>query len=342
MLGVHSRHRPATAVRPNSRGSIVGTVSRLELRTFAEDHLDAAGALLAARHRAHRAAEPLLSERFEDADAARGEVASLWAEEHASGAVALRDGQVVGFLLGTRKDDQTWGANVWVEAAGYAAVDPEVIRDLYAFASQQWVDQGRTRHYALVPKLDDQVDVWFRLSFGAQHAHGIQQVDARAWPPGARRAEPGDVEALLELAPLISDHQARAPVFSGIDWDEDADELRAMLAADVVNGELGELVYERDGRVVACFEVVPVEKGSMHRGLAQPDGAALLGWAASVPDLRGSGAGLALMDAAFAWAHEQGHASMVTDWRETNLLSSRFWPARGFRRSFLRLYRSIP
>ena len=57
--------------------------------------------------------------------------------------------------------------------------------------------------------------------------------------------------------------------------DEDADELRAMLAAEIANDELGELVYERDGRVVASFELVPVEKGSMHRGLAQPDGAAL-------------------------------------------------------------------
>jgi hypothetical protein len=26
----------------------------------------------------------------------------------------------------------------------------------------------------------------------------------------------------------------------------------------------------------------------------------------------------------------------------TNLLSSRFWPARGFRETFLRLYRHIP
>jgi hypothetical protein len=26
----------------------------------------------------------------------------------------------------------------------------------------------------------------------------------------------------------------------------------------------------------------------------------------------------------------------------TNLLASRFWPARGFRPTFLRLYRSIP
>ncbi len=317
-------------------------MSRLEIRAFAEDHLDAAGSLLGARHRAHRAAEPLLSERFEDADAARAEVASLWAQEHASGAVARRDGHVVGFLLGTRKDDRTWGANVWIEAAGYAADEPEVVRDLYAFASQQWVDRGRTRHYALVPVLDDQVDAWFRLSFGAQQAHGIKEVDDRTWPPGTRRAEHGDIEALIELAPLVSRHHALAPTFSGIEDHQGEDEVRAMLAEDISNDELGELVYEQDGRIVASFEIVPVEKGSMHRGPAQPDGAALLGWAASLPDVRGSGAGLALTDAAFAWAHERGYASMVTDWRETNLLASRFWPARGFRRSFRRLYRSIP
>jgi ribosomal protein S18 acetylase RimI-like enzyme len=318
-------------------------VSRLEIRALAEDHLDAAGSLLAARHREHRAAEPLLSERFEAPDATRGEVASLWADEHASGAVALRNGQVVGFLLGTRKDDQTWGANVWVEAAGYAVDEPELVRDLYAFSSQRWVDEGRTRHYALVPGLDDQLGTWFRLSFGAQHAHGITEVDARVWPPGTRRAEQGDIEALIDLTPLISRHQALAPVFSGLDPDEDdADALRATLADDIRNDELCELVYERDGRVIASFEIVPVEKGSMHRGLAQPDGAAYLGWAASLPDVRGSGAGVALTDAAFAWAHDHGYATMVTDWRETNLLSSRFWPGRGFRRSFLRLYRSIP
>ena len=44
----------------------------------------------------------------------------------------------------------------------------------------------------------------------------------------------------------------------------------------------------------------------------------------------------------FAWARERGHETMVVDWRVTNLLASRFWPRRGFRESFLRLYRSIP
>jgi hypothetical protein len=58
--------------------------------------------------------------------------------------------------------------------------------------------------------------------------------------------------------------------------------------------------------------------------------------------VRGSGAGVALTHASFAWAKERGYETMVTDWRVTNLLSSRFWPKRGFRPTFFRLYRSIP
>ena len=81
---------------------------------------------------------------------------------------------------------------------------------------------------------------------------------------------------------------------------------------------------------------------SVHVGPARPPGAALLGWAATLPGVRGSGAGLALTDGTFAWARERGHATIVTDWRVTNLLAARFWPARGFRPTFLRLYRAIP
>jgi ribosomal protein S18 acetylase RimI-like enzyme len=316
-------------------------LSWIEVRPFADHDLEAAGTLLAARHARHRANESLLSERFGHADAAVGEVVSLWGDE-SSGAAGIRDGKLAGFLIGTRKDEGSWGSNVWVEAGGYAADEPELIRDLYAFAAQRWVDEGRTRHYALVPLLDDEVAAWFRLSFGAQQAHGIVEVQPRAWPPGTRRAAEADIETLIAHAPLISEHQALAPVFSGISWTESDDELRTMLAADIADADVGELVYERDGEVVAGFEIVPVEKVAMHGSLARPDRAACISWAASHPGVRGSGAGLALMDAAFAWAHEQGYATIVTDWRETNLLSSRFWPARGFRRTFVRLYRSIP
>jgi hypothetical protein len=36
-----------------------------------------------------------------------------------------------------------------------------------------------------------------------------------------------------------------------------------------------------------------------------------------------------------------GYRVAVTDWRATNLLSSRTWPRLGFRQSFLRLHRRI-
>jgi ribosomal protein S18 acetylase RimI-like enzyme len=80
----------------------------------------------------------------------------------------------------------------------------------------------------------------------------------------------------------------------------------------------------------------------MHTGLTRPPGAGFLAFAVTAPESRGSGTGIELTSAAFAWARERGYEVMVTDWRVTNLLASRFWPARGFRTSFLRLYRSIP
>ena len=94
--------------------------------------------------------------------------------------------------------------------------------------------------------------------------------------------------------------------------------------------------------LVANFVIVPIEMSNAHSGLARPPGLAHLGYAVTHPDTRGAGAGLALTAAAFAWARERGYPAMVTDWRVTNLLSSRFWPRRGFGETFLRLYRSIP
>jgi ribosomal protein S18 acetylase RimI-like enzyme len=314
-------------------------MARLELRQFSDEHLEAAGELLAERHRRHRAAEPLLPELID----ARAEVEGAWRKEGAAGAAAFRDGRLAGYLVGAPGDDAVWGANEWVELAGHAVEEPELVRDLYAAAAARWLDEGRSRHYAVVPAHDPGLlDAWFRLSFGQQQAYGIREVPAEPWPEGAREAEPRDVEAMLELAPLLNEHQQGGPVFSDKRWDEDMDDLRAEIERDVASAEIGNLVAEVDGRVVGNFLVAPVDVSSMHTGLSRPDGACYLAFAVTDPELRGSGAGVALTSASFAWAHAAGYRTMVTDWRVTNLLASRFWPRRGFRPTFLRLYRSIP
>ena len=299
--------------------------------------------LLAARHRAHRAAEPLLPERYEDAAAAQAEVEALLALEDSSGAVALRDGRVVGYLLGAPRPNPIWGEHVWVELAGHAVEEPEDLRDLYAAAAGRWVDEGHVRHYALVPASDPAarrrlVARRLRPAARARDPGGARDglAGGRAPRRGARcrRARRADPAA---AAPSVA-----RPIFAGGLPAEDPDELRAEILEDLAKPEIGDLVVERDGRIVGAFELVPVELSSVHAGLARPDGAALLGWAATHPDVRGSGTGVALTEGAFAWARERGHDVIVTDWRVTNLLSSRFWPARGFRETFLRLYRHIP
>jgi GNAT superfamily N-acetyltransferase len=317
---------------------------RLELRPFSEDFVDAAGELLAARHRRQRESEPLLPPRYEEPAAASELVAELAAGADASGAVALRAGRPVGYLLGAPRPNAIWGEHVWVELAGHAVEEAEDLRDLYGAAARVWVERGWVRQYTLVPAHDPALlEAWARVGFGQQHAHGIMTVPDASWPEGTRLAREDDVDALIALTPLLPDHQAEAPTFSGVaPSDTDEDELRADILDDLAKPEIGDVVVERDGRLVGSFQLVPVELSPTHAGLGRPEGAAFLGWGATDPAVRGSGAGLALMEASWAWARERGHEVMVVDWRVTNLLASRFWPARGFRTTFLRLYRHIP
>jgi ribosomal protein S18 acetylase RimI-like enzyme len=322
-------------------------VSRLEIRPFADDDLDDAARLLAARHTRHRAAEPLLSPRFEEpADAAR-ELEAAWESEGASGAVACRSGRMVGYLIGAARATPVWGANTWIEAPGHAVEGAETIRDLYGAAARRWVEEGRPRHSVLVPAFDEELlDAWWRLSFGQQQAHGIREVPARtevSLPEGfeirAPRAE--EVEELIDLDLALPEHQRESPVF-GYSGTWTREESRAeWLETLAGNGEMI-LIGAYEGRPVACWALVPAEQSNEHRGMLRPDHACHLGFAATLPELRGSGIGVALTEAGLAWAAGEGYPTMITDWRVTNLLASRFWPKHGFRLSFLRLYRSIP
>jgi GNAT superfamily N-acetyltransferase len=316
----------------------------LEVRPFGEDDLAAAAVVLADRHRRHWAAEPLLPAAYEEPEAARAEIEALWRGDGVTGAAAVRQGRLVGYMLGAPRADSVWGQNGWIELAGHAAAQPEDVRDLYAAVAQAWVDEGRMRHFALVPATDaGLIDAWFRLSFGQQQAHATREVDAGARRPAeVRRAGPRDVDALVELEPVLPAVQDRAPTFAFRLVADDPDEVRADIEQEVANPDVGLFVAEAEGRIVGSFLVCPVEMSSSVVGLCRPPGGCLLAWAATLPSVRGTGAGLALMQAADAWAHEAGYSVMTIDWRVANLLASRFWLRRGFRPTFLRLSRSIP
>ena len=314
---------------------------------FTDEHLDGAATLLAERHRAQRAVEPGLDPRYEEPAAARAEIEALLGTDGASGVAAVQDGDVVGFLLGVPKD-ASWGPNVWVEPAGHAAARAELVRDLYAAAAERWVADGRTSHYAVVPATDPAlVDAWFRLGFGHQHVHAIQETptasSGRVPPAGLelRRARRDDLDALARLDVELPRHQTLSPVFSRLPL-QSVDEARAEYEADFDDPRFTTFVVERDGTVIGSAIGCPIEVSSSHSSLAQPTGAAFLGFASVFPAERGSGAGRLLGEAILDWARAGGYPTVVTDWRMTNLLASRTWPRLGFRPTFYRLFRAIP
>jgi GNAT superfamily N-acetyltransferase len=322
------------------------TITTPTIVPFADEHVDGAALLLAERHRAQRLVEPGLDPRYEERGAARGEIDALRGVEGASGVAAVADDEVAGYVIGVPKD-ALWGPNVWVEPAGHATAHAELVRDLYAAAAQRWADEGRTSHYAIVPATDPAlVDAWFRLGFGHQHVHGIQETPpappATLLPDGLelRRPRRDDLDALARIDLALPEHQALSPVFSRLSIPSH-EATRAELEEDFDDPKYTTFVVERDGELLGAVVGCAIEVTSSHAGLARPNGAAFLGFAAVLPEHRGSGAGRVLGEAILDWARQEGYPTVVTDWRMTNLLASRTWPRLGFRPTFYRLFRAV-
>jgi GNAT superfamily N-acetyltransferase len=227
-----------------------------------------------------------------------------------------------------------------VGIAGHAVEgDPETVRDLYAAAAQRWVDEGLTKHAVFVPAHDSGlVDAWFRLSFGASAMLAMRETGPEEPFDADVSIRHGTRDDYAEAARLELEMSAAmlpSPSFSDVplqtheevltEWSEGGDEEYELFVA------------ERDGRIVGQFLLYrrPPDLRVPREGID-------LSQASTDPEARGTGVGRALTAHVIRWAYEHGYPVMTTDWRMTNLWASRFWPNRGFRTTFLRLYRSIP
>jgi GNAT superfamily N-acetyltransferase len=214
------------------------------------------------------------------------------------------------------------------------------VRDLYAVAGQRWAEEGRERHFALVPAVDAELEPWYRLSFAQMQLDAIRPSGGTVTAPPAgvtiRPGGPEDLETVaLQLAGLIWEHQALPPAFTGL-TPPPPEEARADWAETLEASDVTYFVALEDRRAVGHSVLYPPDPD-----FGIPRDAVRLAATATLPDARGRGIGLALLEHGLAWAEEAGYATVVTDWRVPNLLASRFWPARGFRPTFHRLSRQL-
>jgi GNAT superfamily N-acetyltransferase len=306
-----------------------------EIIPFSDRHLDDAAELLARRHARHRQVEPLLPEVDY-----RAAVEAEWRTDGASGVFARSAGDAVGYLIGS---PMSFPGGTWLRAgiAGLALEgDAERMRDLYAAAAQRWFDDGHLHHAVFVPAHDrDLIDAWFRLSFGASAYLAMRDTGGEEPYDGGVTIRPGTRDDFGDAARLdVEMHKAMrpSPSFSNASIQSVAEAYEEWLSDE--DTDVYELfVAERDGRTVGHILLY-----RRPPDLRVPENSIDLAQASTEPEARGTGVGRALTAHVLRWADEHAIPVMTTDWRITNLWASRFWPKRGFRPTFLRLYRSIP
>jgi GNAT superfamily N-acetyltransferase len=224
----------------------------------------------------------------------------------------------------------------------------ELYKDLYAAASQHWVDEGYFAHYSLVPASDPLlVNTWFCLGFGHEQVHGSLPLHTFSEPavadlrvPNAqlRLATPKDRQALADVSQLIRTHQAMAPTF-GVALPEDTQKIRDGYSRLIDDPEVVIWLVEKEGRILSFQAYFPAEEEPS--AMLVPANGVELGVAATQPEYRGSGFNHALTQQGLMHAKAKGKQYVLTDWRMTNLQSSRYWPRQGFLPIAYRLFRFI-
>ena len=139
----------------------------------------------------------------------------------------------------------------------------------------------------------------------------------------------------MPMATLPGSTRRALPAFTGLTPPPAGEQIREDWAESFDLPDDMLFVAELDGRPAgSCC--------STRTSPASASARAASAWRrATLPELRGRGVGTALVEHALGWAAEDGFQAVTTDWRVPNLLSSRFWPARGFRPTFHRLHRVL-
>lgn len=319
----------------------------LEIIPFHAALLPEAGTLLAQRHRRDRALLPELPSRFEEPAVACRAVTATWEKDEARGVAAVRDGQLLGYLIGELAIGQVWGRSAWVRLPGCAVApdqSAELVRDLYAELGRQWIAFGCFAHFAVVPTADRELlDAWFALSFGIEQVHALMELDPSTQQDHTtdveiRRAGPDDRETLAAFSDVIWRYQVEAPVW-GIMLPEVEPEVRTGWAdlADDPTATVWLAFLEGEARGMQGY--FPAEEADDNMFI--PAQCTNLSIAGTREAARGRGIGRALTWYGLAHAYAEGYRYCISDWRSTNLLASRFWPRFGFRPVAYRLVRRI-
>jgi GNAT superfamily N-acetyltransferase len=316
----------------------------LDIVPFATRHLEAAAALLAARHRRDRRRFPALPARFASASQTQILLEMIATQAERAGVVAVAAGRVVGFMLGepfSRNEHDPFASMVRPRAglipyAGHAATGraSDVYPALYTAIVKRWLEIGLDAHYVCVPAAaQSSLAVWYALGFGHAVTYAVRNTGQFSPPPPAnlveiRRAQTGDEQILAEQAVAVLRDLSRPPTCLPTLSPGAAPALRQVIADLLVESDYAQSLAVRGQEALGMNLLAPA--ANHVPALMAPERAVYLLGAYTVPAARRQGVGTALLAQSLRWAREAGYDWCILDYLPTNLSGARFWERNGF------------
>ena len=303
----------------------------LTIIPFAEQHLEAASRLLAREHRRRRGLDPMLPAGFEAGEEARRPLEEAFRTPGASGFGALRDRDLVAFLIGVPRIP---GRVMAIPFHGYALATGEPLetyRELYAVIADEWVCRGFFLHSIILLDGDRELrDCWDSLGFGRWLTTGIRDVSAPVSDPpelDIRELGADHIDVFAQLEAANARHHNTSPIFIPY-LPEDRDGYRARALALLENPSNAHFVAYEDGEP-AGMNTFMTE--SRHSPLLQPEKDIYLFQGIVYEPYRHAGIGRGLLAHSMRWARDRGYTTCSLHFFSTNLSGARFWTANGFR-----------
>ena len=287
-------------------------MARNEIRDLSDDLPDAAGALLADRHRAHRRREPALDARYEAPALARAEIPQSWlatlppARRRSVARPSSATSSVPGVIprCGGRTCGSTWPATPRRSLRRCAscmapprAAGSTTAGRITASSSRRATRCCSARGSHSGSALSTCTPSGRRpVRSSGPRCHPGSRSGARMLPipepslSSSRLADPQRGRAGLLARPIPTFEEALAE----IEGDAFVDDSRYTT-----------FVAVRDGRVIGCAIGTSIHQSNEHSGMARPPGAAFLGYAAVLPEARGLGQ-------AGRWATRSSHGRGTT------------------------------
>jgi GNAT superfamily N-acetyltransferase len=257
---------------------------------------------------------------------------------------AVFNDELVGYMFAKIEIDTERGSNAWVLYEGMAIKQDEsveLIRHLYAHASELWLDHGCFKHYAMVPLGTPGYQNAFQgLSFAIEQVHAVMNMnDYEPFEESSeaiiRYGNEKDREELVQMSSIIFSYQNSSPTYEPA-FPETVKKIREGYGGIVDDEEAVVLLAEKGSKVIGFQAYWPQGPGLMF-----PKNAVELSVAGTYSFERGAGVGKALMNEGYRIMKAEGYDFMITDWRIANLTSSTFWPKCGFQPIIYRMVRNI-